>query len=127
MFPATVGVGIDHAWCGVLGVRRDWTPTVHFDRSSGIGDAGGYVGSGVSATNLAARALTELVLGHDSALTRLPWIRGRARRWEPEPLRFAGARLVYGLYRGADRRESASSSPATDPLAKLAGLISGRG
>jgi glycine/D-amino acid oxidase-like deaminating enzyme len=126
MFPATVGVAIDQAWCGVLGVRRDWTPTVHFDRAQGIGDAGGYVGSGVSATNLAARALTELVLGRDSALTRLPWIRGRARRWEPEPLRFAGARLVYGLYRGADRRESASSSPATDPRARLAGLISGR-
>jgi glycine/D-amino acid oxidase-like deaminating enzyme len=127
MFPAAVGVTIDQAWCGVLGVRRDWTPTVHFDRAEGIGEAGGYVGSGVSASNLAARALTELVLGRDSALTQLPWVRGLARRWEPEPLRFAGARLVYGLYRAADRRESASSSPGSDPLARLAGLVSGRG
>ncbi len=126
MFPATVGVTIDHAWCWVLGVRRDWTPTVHFDRADGLGDAGGYVGSGVSATNLAARALTDLVLGADTPLTGLPWVRGRARRWEPEPLRYAGARLVYGLYREADRRESRSDSDATDPLATLAGWVSGR-
>jgi glycine/D-amino acid oxidase-like deaminating enzyme len=126
MFPATVGVGIDQAWCGVLGVRRDWTPTVRFDRGDGLGEAGGYVGSGVAASNLAARTLTDLVCGVDSPLTRLPWVRGRARRWEPEPLRWLGARLVYGLYRAADRRESSSDSDVTDPLARLASLISGR-
>ena len=126
MFPATVDVAIDHAWCGVLGVRRDWTPTVSFDRASGVGGAGGYVGSGVSATNLAARTLVDLVLHRDSSLTRLPWVRGRARRWEPEPLRWLGARLVYGLYRAADRRESAGDGTATDPRARVADLISGR-
>jgi glycine/D-amino acid oxidase-like deaminating enzyme len=126
MFPETIDVPIDHAWCGVLGVRRDWTPTVRFDRASGLGDAGGYVGSGVTTTNLAARTLVDLVTGQDSEWTRLPWVRDRARRWEPEPLRWLGARLVYGLYRAADQRESASDSPATDPLARLAGLISGR-
>ncbi len=126
MFPATVGATIDQAWCGVLGVRRDWTPTVGFDRADGLGEAGGYVGSGVSASNLAARALVDLVCGADSALTRLPWVRGRARRWEPEPLRWLGAHLVYGLYRSADRRESSSDSDATDPLARMASLISGR-
>lgn len=126
MFPETIDVAIDHAWCGVLGVRRDWTPTVRFDRTTGLGDAGGYVGNGVSTTNLAARTLVGLVTGEGSELTRLPWVRDRARRWEPEPLRWLGARLVYGLYRAADRRESASDSAATDPLARLAGLISGR-
>ena len=126
MFPAAVDVAIDQAWCGVLGVPRDWTPVVAFDRGAGVGSAGGYVGSGVAASNLAARVLVELVLGRDSALTRLPWVHARARRWEPEPLRWMGARLVYGLYRGADRRESESSSPATDPRARLASLISGR-
>ena len=126
LFPATIDVAIDHAWCGVLGVRRDWTPTVRFDPARGLGDAGGYVGSGVAATNLAARVLVDLVLGAESPLTRLPWVRDRARPWEPEPLRWLGARLVYGLYRGADRRESSSSSAATDPLARAASLLSGR-
>jgi len=125
-FPETADVAIDHAWCGVLGVRRDWTPTVRFDRASGLGDAGGYVGSGVTTTNLAARTLVDLVTGTESDLVGLPWVRDRARRWEPEPLRWLGARLVYGLYRTADQRESGSDSASTDPLAKLAGLISGR-
>jgi hypothetical protein len=80
----------------------------------------------VAATNLAARTLVDLVIGEESALTRLPWVRDRSRRWEPEPLRWMGARLVYGLYRGADRRESGSDSPATGVRARLANLISGR-
>jgi len=31
-----------------------------------------------------------------------------AAGWEPEPLRFAGIRSVYGLYRAADRLEARS-------------------
>ncbi|HZE04199.1 MAG TPA: FAD-binding oxidoreductase, partial [Solirubrobacteraceae bacterium] len=126
MFPATADVAIDHAWCGVLGVPRDWTPIVVFDPRTGIGSAGGYVGSGVATSNLAARVLVDLVLGADSPLTRLPWVHDRARRWEPEPLRYLGARLIYRLYRAADRREGESDSDTTHPLARVADLIAGR-
>ena len=126
MFPATADVAIDQAWCGVLGVSRDWTPTVAFDRGGGLGSAGGYVGSGVGASNLAARTLADLVLERDSELAGLPWVRHDAPRWEPEPLRVIGANLVYGLYRSADRRESGSDVRRDDPRAWLAGLISGR-
>ncbi|GMA96092.1 hypothetical protein GCM10025881_29160 [Pseudolysinimonas kribbensis] len=52
-FPATRGARIEHAWSGVLGVPRDWAATVSFDRSSGLAWAGGYVGTGVTTTNLA--------------------------------------------------------------------------
>ena len=62
LFPATAGVPIDHAWCGVLGVPRDWSATVDFDRRTGLGTAGGYVGSGLTTTNLAGRTLADLVL-----------------------------------------------------------------
>ena len=30
MFPQTLGIGIDQAWCGVLGVRRDWVPAIGY-------------------------------------------------------------------------------------------------
>ncbi len=105
VFPAVSEVGIEHAWCGVLGVPRDWTPAVRFDRSTGLGIGGGFVGHGVATSNLAARTLRDLVLDEQSELTRLPWVGHRTRAWEPEPLRWLGARLVYGLYRSADRRE----------------------
>jgi glycine/D-amino acid oxidase-like deaminating enzyme len=52
-FPAARPYRIDHAWCGVLGVPRDWCATVGLDRGTGIGWAGGYVGVGVSTSNLA--------------------------------------------------------------------------
>ena len=83
LFPSLDGVALDHAWCGVLGVPRDWSASVSFDPATGLGHAGGYVGSGLTATNLAGRTLRDLVLGHDTDLARLPWTNHRVRRWEP--------------------------------------------
>jgi glycine/D-amino acid oxidase-like deaminating enzyme len=124
-FPATAGVPIDHAWCGVLGVPRDWSPTVHVDRGTGLGWAGGYVGSGLTTTNLAGRTLRDLVLGQDTELTRLPWTGRRVRRWEPEPLRWLGVHALYALYREADRREARGLS-RTSRLARTADRVAGR-
>ena len=80
----------------------------------------------MSTTNLAGRTLADLVLARDSELTRLPWVGRNARRWEPEPLRWLGAQLVYGLYRAADRREGARADPRPSRLARLADVVSGR-
>jgi glycine/D-amino acid oxidase-like deaminating enzyme len=126
LFPAAAAVPIDHAWCGVLGVPRDWYPTVRLNRSTGLGTAGGYVGHGVSTAALAGRTLCDLVLGEDTMLTGLPWVNHSARRWEPEPLRWIGSRLVYGLYRAADRREARRAMPTDSALARAADLIAGR-
>ncbi|MCQ4083400.1 FAD-binding oxidoreductase [Streptomyces sp. RB6PN25] len=131
-FPATAGVAIDHAWSGVLGVPRDWCATVTLDRSTGLGWAGGYVGSGVATANLAARTLRDLVRldsGQDgpTELTELPWVGHRVRRWEPEPLRWLGVHGLYAAYRAADRRESTGRSAQTATLARLADRVSGRG
>ncbi|HEY4095917.1 MAG TPA: FAD-binding oxidoreductase [Baekduia sp.] len=126
LFPATRDARIDHTWCGVLGVPRDWSPTVRLDAATGLGMAGGYVGNGVATTNLAGRTLCDLVLGRDTRLTGLPWVGRSARRWEPEPLRWIGAQLVYALYRAADRREAARGTAETSRLAKVASALSGR-
>jgi glycine/D-amino acid oxidase-like deaminating enzyme len=126
MFPAVASVPVDQAWCGVLGVARDWSPTVRLDRTTGLGVAGAYVGNGVATTNLAGRTLRDLILGERTELTDLPWVGHTARRWEPEPLRWIGARLVYDLYRYADRREAASAASRTHPAARFADLLSGR-
>ncbi|HEV7253889.1 MAG TPA: FAD-binding oxidoreductase [Mesorhizobium sp.] len=105
LLPQAGALRIDHAWCGVLGVPRDWCTTVGLDRRTGIGWAGGYVGLGVSSSNLAGRTLRDLVLGHDTELSRLPWVDRAVRRWEPEPLRWLGVHSMYRLYRLADERE----------------------
>jgi len=123
-FPAARGAAIDHAWCGVLGVPRDWCATVGFDPATRIGHAGGYVGVGVSTSNLAGRSLADLALGRDTALTTLPWINRRPRLWEPEPLRWLGVRGMYALYAMADRREGRGGPPSR--AARLANWITGR-
>ncbi|MCZ4096180.1 FAD-dependent oxidoreductase [Streptomyces sp. So13.3] len=130
-FPATAGVAIEHAWSGVLGVPRDWCASVELDRATGLGWAGGYVGSGVATANLAARTLRDLVQldsgqGHGTELTALPWVGHRVRRWEPEPFRWIGVHGMYAAYRGADRRELSGRSSETDPVARVADRISGR-
>lgn len=124
LLPQTKSLKIDHAWCGVLGVPRDWCATTGFDRATGIGWAGGYVGLGVSSSNLAGRTLTDLVLGRDSDLTRLAWVNRQVRRWEPEPLRWLGVHSMYQLYRIADERELAGLS-STSRLAALADSLTG--
>ncbi len=126
LFPAAATAPIEQAWCGVLGVPRDWSPTVRLDRATGLGIAGGYVGHGVAAANLAGRTLRDLILERETELTGLPWVGRTTRRWEPEPLRWIGAQLVYALYRSADRREAVTGSPRTHPLARLAAALAGR-
>lgn len=125
MFPAARSARIDHAWCGVLGVPRDWCASVSFDPSTGLGWAGGYVGSGLTTTHLAGRTLADLALGRDTDLTHLPWVDRPVRRWEPEPLRWLGVRAMYGLYREADRREGRGLAHPSR-LARLGDRLTGR-
>jgi glycine/D-amino acid oxidase-like deaminating enzyme len=123
-FPPLADVPVSHAWSGVLGVPRDWSSTVGLDRTTGLGWAGGYVGTGVATTNLAGRTLADLVLGRDTDVTRLPWVGHPARRWEVEPLRWLAVQAIYGAYRAADRSEGRGRA-TTSPLARIADRISG--
>lgn len=130
-FPSLAGVGVAHAWSGVLGVPRDWCATVTLDRSTGLGWAGGYVGSGVATTNLAARTLRDLIQ-QDSGqagptdLTALPWVDHKVRKWEPEPFRWLGVQGMYATYRTADRRELTTHSAQSSRLARMADRVAGR-
>ena len=99
-----------------LGVPRDWCASVGLDQSSGLAWAGGYVGDGVSTTNLAGRTLRDLVLRRETDLTRLPWVGHRSRRWEPEPLRWLGANaglraMTGGRHRGTPHRAAERHRP----------------
>ena len=124
-FPTLADHPVEHAWSGVLGVPRDWSATVGLDSATGLGWAGGYVGTGVTAANVAGRTLADLVLQRDSELTTLPWVGHRTRRWEVEPLRWLAVRGLYAAYRAADRSEYAGGSE-TSYLARVANRVSGR-
>lgn len=123
-FPMVRDVLIAHAWCGTLGVPRDWCATVGFDAATGLGFAGGYVGVGVSTSNLAGRTLADLALGRSSERTALPWVNRKVRQWEGEPWRWLGVHGMYQLFNRADRQE-AQGGPESR-LAALANRVMGR-
>jgi glycine/D-amino acid oxidase-like deaminating enzyme len=123
LLPQVEGVRFTHAWGGPLGIARDWHPSVGLDPSTGLGWAGGYVGDGVAATNLAGRTLADLVTGRHTPLTELPWVGHRSRRWEPEPLRWAGINAGLRLAHAADGEEARTGRPAR--IATLLGALTG--
>ncbi|MDG1529741.1 MAG: FAD-binding oxidoreductase [Paracoccaceae bacterium] len=125
ILPQTANVKIDHAWCGVMGVPRDWCASVGLDTDTGLGWSGGYVGIGVTTSNLAGRTLADLVLNPDSALCQLPWVNHKVRKWEPEPVRWLSVHGMYHLYHAADARERASQSSKTSRLARVADWLTG--
>jgi glycine/D-amino acid oxidase-like deaminating enzyme len=106
LFPVLQSARITHSWGGPLGVPRDWCASVGLDPTTGLGWAGGYVGDGVSTTNLAGRTLADLLLDRDTALTGLPWVGHRSRQWEPEPLRWLGTNAGLRAMTLADAEES---------------------
>jgi len=110
-FPSLRGCRITHRWGGALGIPRDWRPSVGVDRAAGLAWAGGYVGEGVAASNLAARTLADLVLERETDLTRLPLVGPPFPAWEPEPLRWlgvTGVRLLGESLDGAELRGAAT-------------------
>lgn len=125
LFPA-VSFEFEHAWCGVLGVTRDWSPFISRDNSSGVIEAGGYAGQGVTAAYVAGKTIADLVSGADTELTRSVWVRDRPRKWEPEPLRWIGSHAVQKLYQTADVIERRRGGPKTSVVAAFANRVSGR-
>jgi glycine/D-amino acid oxidase-like deaminating enzyme len=116
LFPVLEDVAVTHHWGGVLAAARDWTSFVRFDRTTGFGTAGGYVGDGLSTTHLAGRTLAALITestdAEDRELTALPWVGHRSRAWEPEPLRWIGVNGTRVAAARADASEQRTDRPS---------------
>lgn len=124
LLPMLRDVPITHRWGGPLGIARDWHASVTFDQAAGMATAGGYVGDGVSTSNLAGRTLADLITGQASPRTALPWVGHRSRRWEPEPLRWLGANAGLRAMTWADHAEARRSKPSR--LAHIVSAMMGR-
>jgi glycine/D-amino acid oxidase-like deaminating enzyme len=112
LFPVLGDAAVTHCWGGPIGIPRDWCASVGLDAATGLAWAGGYVGDGVSTTNLAGRTLADLITGADTELVRLPWVGHRSPNWEPEPLRWLGLNAGLQVMSLADRQETRSGRPS---------------
>jgi glycine/D-amino acid oxidase-like deaminating enzyme len=118
-FPVLRDVRFTHEWGGPLGMARDWHPTMAYDEASGIATARGYIGHGVSTTNLAGRVLTDLVTGRQGPLTALPLVNHRSRNWEVEPFRWIGVRYAqWAIARVDAKAERTGIAPSGRSLAE---------
>jgi glycine/D-amino acid oxidase-like deaminating enzyme len=124
LFPGARDAAITHRWGGPIGVPRDWHSSVGLDRETGIAWAGGYVGDGVSTTNLAGRTIADLVTGRRTDLVTLPWVGHRSPRWEPEPLRWLGVNAGLRGIQLADRTEERRGRPSW-LASRLSGMLGG--
>jgi len=123
LFPVLAPYAITHQWGGVLGVPRDWHSSVTLDAATGIGRAGGYVGDGVGLSHLAGLTLADLVLGTSTPRTALPFVGHQSPKWEPEPLRYAGATAAIVGVALADRIEARTGKPSL--VSKLIAPLTG--
>jgi glycine/D-amino acid oxidase-like deaminating enzyme len=118
-FPTLSTPRIAAEWGGPLAMPRDWLPNFRYDPRTGLAGAWGFTGQGVAASNLAGRTLADLLTQRSSPLTRLPMAGHRSRRWEPEPLRWLGARYIQRtLARIDDRAERTGRPPSGRSLAE---------
>lgn len=124
-FPS-VDVRVAHAYSGVLGVARDWSPYVEFDAAQSFLRVGAYAGQGVTAAYVAGRIAADLVLNRVSEFSESNWVRRAPIRWEPEPLRWVGAHALYAAYGVADRLEARSGDGKTSAVAKFADKLARR-
>ena len=125
LFPQLTKVKFESRWGGALGVPRDWMASVGLDPVTKIGHAGGYVGDGVGTSNLAGRTLADLILGRQTALTKLCWVQHRSPKWEPEPLRFIAARAALIGADIADQIEGVTGRRTV--ISRLIARLTGKG
>lgn len=111
-FPDAADARITHRWGGVFAVPRDWSMSIAFDRATGFARAGGLAGHGLVASSVCGRTLADLILGHSTELTTMPWVGHASGRWEVEPARIVAQRLITTVLGSADRIEDAGRGPA---------------
>jgi glycine/D-amino acid oxidase-like deaminating enzyme len=124
LFPSLADAAITHHWGGPLGIPRDWHSGVGLDRRRGLAYAGGYVGDGVTTSNLAGRTLAQLISGQLGEEAALPWVGHESRPWEPEPLRWLGVNAGLVAAKHADRVEERTGR-ASRASGLLGTLLSG--
>lgn len=112
-FPTLQDIDFEYAWGGPLGMPRDWTPNIYYDRVQNVAGAYGYTGQGVAPSNLAGNILADLITGADTRKSRLPIVGHRSRPWEPEPLRWTAIRYMQSALLKLDARGERTGKPPT--------------
>lgn len=111
-FPSLADVGLADAWGGPIDISPDRLPMIGSRHGGRVHFAHGFSGNGVGPAHFAGRVLAALVDEPAGELAKLPLIDRRMRRFPPEPVRFAGVRLVREALVRRDEAEDAGRRPS---------------
>lgn len=118
-FPVLNPKQFTHKWGGPIGVTRDWTPNITFDKKTRVAQAWGYAGQGVSTSNLAARIMTDLMYERESIISSLPMVNHQSPKWEIEPFRWIGAKYIkYKMNQLDDKSINKGKAPTGKSIAE---------
>jgi len=95
LFPILRDVRIDDAWGGPIDITADHLPMFGSMPGRPVHFGHGYSGNGVAPSVVGGRILAALAVDrHDDPALALPLVGAVPRAFPPEPLRYAGARIV---------------------------------
>jgi glycine/D-amino acid oxidase-like deaminating enzyme len=120
-FPGLADVRIADAWGGPIDISPDRLPMIGSRHGGRVHYAHGFSGNGVAPAHFAGRVLAGLVGDPGGELAILPIVGRRLRRFPPEPVRFAGVRLVREALVRRDEAEDAGRR-ASAPVRLMATL-----
>ncbi|HKO33606.1 MAG TPA: FAD-dependent oxidoreductase [Candidatus Limnocylindria bacterium] len=110
-FPILADVRIDDAWGGPIDISPDRLPMIGSRHGGRVHFAHGFSGNGVAPAVFAGRVLAGLIDEPQGELARLPIVDRRLRHFPPEPVRFAGVRVVREALIRRDEAEDAGRRP----------------
>ncbi|HUH14893.1 MAG TPA: FAD-dependent oxidoreductase [Gaiellaceae bacterium] len=121
LLPALAGAPVAARWSGPIDVSADRLPRFGTVPGTRIHYGAGYSGNGVGPSWLGGQILASLALGLRDEWTALPLVDRRARRLPPEPLRFAGGKVVRWGTLASEEAIAAGRRPS--PPARAAAAI----
>jgi glycine/D-amino acid oxidase-like deaminating enzyme len=113
IYPQLAGVRFTHQWGGPVAVTARFVPAFGSVDGDRIHYGFGYSGHGVAPTHVGGQILRDLVLGRETELTQLCFVRSKAIPFPPEPWRYLGVNLARRSLLAQDRK----GKPKNDPWA----------
>jgi glycine/D-amino acid oxidase-like deaminating enzyme len=110
LFPQLADVPVSASWWGPVDRSLDGLPFItRLDGRDDLLACAGFSGNGVGPSHLLGRILAELVLGRDDG-----WgiVGDPPGRFPPEPIRYAGGRVVQAAVRAAERADDDGRRPS---------------
>jgi glycine/D-amino acid oxidase-like deaminating enzyme len=111
IYPQLAGIRFTHQWGGPVAITARFVPAFGTLQGGRVHYGFGYCGHGVAPTHVGGQILRDLVLGRDSDLTQLCFVRTKPIAYPPEPLRYLGMALARRSLLAQDRK----GKPKTEP------------